>query len=117
MAFQVYMLRWSDGRSYTGQTNDLDRRISEHQNGNFCNFTIKRLRVTLMWSESFGSRIEALEAEQRIKPWSRAKKGELIRGDWKALSFYSRPPHKRPTTSLGTNGDCVQPLKEREGLQ
>jgi hypothetical protein len=57
-----------------------------------------------MWSQDFPSRIEALEAERRIKPWSRAKKEALIRGDWAALSYFAKPPKERPSTSLGTNG-------------
>ncbi|HEX7782113.1 MAG TPA: GIY-YIG nuclease family protein [Sphingobium sp.] len=115
MAFWVYILRCSDGRYYTGHTDDLDRRIGEHQIGGFCDFTSKRLPVTLMWSEAFSSRIEALESERRIKPWSRAKKEALIRGDWTALSFFSRPPRERPSTSLGTNGGGVPPSRKQEG--
>ena len=58
----------------------------------------------MAWSQEFSTRIEALEAERRIKPWSRAKKEALIRGHWAALSYYARPPRERPSTSLGTNG-------------
>jgi len=109
MAFWVYMLKCADGRFYTGQTDDLDRRIAEHQTGGFCDFTSRRQPVTLVWSEYFPTRIEALEAERRIKPWSRAKKEALIRGDWATVSYYAKPPRERslvpgPSTSLGTNG-------------
>ncbi|RJF91332.1 GIY-YIG nuclease family protein [Sphingomonas cavernae] len=105
MAFWVYILKCSDGRYYTGQTDDLERRMAEHQTGGFCDFTSRRRPVALFWSEYFQTRLEALEAERRIKPWSRAKKEALIRGDWDALSFYSKPPKERPSTSLGTSGD------------
>jgi len=109
MAFWVYMLKCADGRYYTGQTDNLERRIAEHQTGGFCDFTSRRRPVTLVWSEYFQTRIEALEAERRIKPWSRAKKEALIREDWEAVSYYARPPKERtltqgPSTSLGTNG-------------
>ena len=110
MAFWVYMLRCADGRYYTGQTDDLDRRISEHQTGGFCDFTSRRRPVSLVWSEYFSTRIEALEAERRIKPWSRAKKEALIAGNWSQLSYYAKPPSERSTsplgvsTSLDTNG-------------
>ena len=117
MAFWVYVLRCADGKYYTGQTDDLDRRFAEHQVGGYCDFTSRRLPVTLVWSQEMQTRIEALEAERRIKSWSRAKKDALIRGDWATLSFYARPPHERPstslgTTSLGTNGGAGW---EREG--
>jgi predicted GIY-YIG superfamily endonuclease len=105
MAFWVYILRCSDGRFYTGHTDDLDRRIGEHQAGGFCDFTSRRRPIKLVWSQDFGSRIEALETERRIKPWSRAKKKALIDNDWATLSYYARPPRERPSTSLGTNGD------------
>jgi putative endonuclease len=104
MAFWVYMLRCSDGRFYTGHTDDLDRRISEHHAGGFCDFTSRRRPVELAWQGYFPTRIEALEAEQRIKAWSRAKKEALIHGDWKSVSFFARPPAERVSTSLDTNG-------------
>ncbi|MFM5914936.1 MAG: GIY-YIG nuclease family protein [Chakrabartia godavariana] len=95
MAFWVYILRCSDGRYYTGQTDDLDRRIAEHQSGGFSDFTSRRRPVSLMWQENFQTRDEALAAEARIKPWSRAKKEALIAGDWAGVSFYARPPKER----------------------
>jgi len=104
MAFWVYMLRCSDDRFYTGHTDDLERRIAEHQHGGFCDFTSRRRPVILVWSETFPTRIEAQETDLRIKPWSRAKKQALIDGDWKRLSHFSRPPSERPSTTLGTNG-------------
>ncbi|MFN7030773.1 MAG: GIY-YIG nuclease family protein, partial [Sphingopyxis sp.] len=39
MVFWTYMLRCSDGRYYTGHTDNLERRIAEHQHGGFCDFT------------------------------------------------------------------------------
>ncbi|MFZ5746082.1 MAG: GIY-YIG nuclease family protein [Pseudomonadota bacterium] len=102
--FWVYILRCADGRYYTGHTDDLDRRFAEHQAGGYCDFTSRRRPVALVRSEKFQTRLEALEAERRIKPWSRAKKESLISGDWVALSYWSKPPTERPSTSLGTNG-------------
>ncbi len=102
--FWVYLLRCADGRFYTGQTDDLDRRMAQHHAGGFCDFTSRRQPVALVWKDSFQARIEALEAERRIKPWSRAKKEALIASDWAALSYWAKPPAARPSTSLGTNG-------------
>jgi len=42
--------------------------------------------VTLVWSQEFFTREEALAAERRVKNWSRSKKDALIRGDFTALS-------------------------------
>ncbi|WP_229667623.1 GIY-YIG nuclease family protein [Sphingopyxis bauzanensis] len=44
-------------------------------------FTSDRLPVTLVWSQEFSTRVEALETGRRIKRWSRAKKMALIRGE------------------------------------
>ena len=107
LAFWTYVLQCSDGRYYTGQTDNLEQRLAQHENGGYCDFTSRRLPIKLMWTQEFGTRIEALEAERRIKPWSRAKKEALIRSDWAALSHFARPPKERPSTSLGTNGTGV----------
>ena len=104
MAFWVYILRCSDESYYTGHTDNLERRIAQHQHGGFCDFTSRRRPVALMWCQDFTTRMEALEAEHRIEPWSRAKKEALIAGDWTKLSHLARPPGERPSTSLGTNG-------------
>ncbi|MDP9422235.1 MAG: GIY-YIG nuclease family protein [Pseudomonadota bacterium] len=104
MAFWAYILCCADGRYYTGHTDNLEVRFAQHQTGGYCNFTSRRRPVELVWSQEFGTRIEALGAERQIKPWSRAKKEALIRGDWAAISYYAKPPKERPSTSLGTNG-------------
>jgi predicted GIY-YIG superfamily endonuclease len=99
MAFYVYILRCSDGLYYTGQTDDLERRLAEHKRGEYDGFTAGRLPVELMWCEMFPTRMEARDAEYRIKPWSRAKKETLFRSDWAALKRASVPPKERATRS------------------
>ena len=118
MAFWVYLLRCADSRFYTGHTDDVDRRISEHVHGGFCDFTTRRRPLTLVWNENFPTRIEALEMEKRIKSWSQAKKEALISGNWQQLSHFARPPAKRLSTMLGTNGVAGgAPSLGREGRQ
>jgi putative endonuclease len=95
MAFWTYMLKCSDGRYYTGHTDNLDHRIGQHQCGQGSEFTRCRLPVALAWSEAFGTRIEALEAERIVGGWSRAKKEALIAGNWSLLSHLARPPKER----------------------
>lgn len=105
MPFWTYMLKCSDGRYYTGHTDDLEHRIGLHLSGQGSQFTRKRLPVTLIWSESFSSRIEALEAERVVGGWSRAKKEAMILGNWSLVSLLARPPRERFSTTLETNGD------------
>ena len=71
MGFYVYILQSeSTGRHYCGQTNNLERRIREH-NDPFSQSakTTKRYEGPwrLAWSISIGSRGDAMILERRIK--------------------------------------------------
>jgi predicted GIY-YIG superfamily endonuclease len=103
MQFWVYILRCSDGSYYTGHTDNIDVRLAQHQRGQGGDWTRRRRPVELVWCDIMPTRIEALEAERRIKPWSRAKKEALMAKNWARLSHFARPPGERPSTSLGTN--------------
>jgi predicted GIY-YIG superfamily endonuclease len=85
MAFYVYILRCSDGSYYTGHTDNLEKRMAEHQSGEYGGYASTRLPVQLLWSQDCATRLEALSAEQQIKGWSRKKKEAMMRGDWKAV--------------------------------
>ena len=89
--FWVYIVRCSDGSYYTGHTDDLDKRISEHQSGAIPScYTFKRRQIALVFSQPCASREEALSAEQQIKGWSRKKKEAMMRGDWDEVSRLAR---------------------------
>ena len=103
--FHCYLLRCSDGSYYVGHTDDLSRRIAEHQTGFFTGYTYKRRPVELVWSTSFQTRDDAKAAERQIKGWSRAKKEALIAGDWERMSELAkcRPvTGSRPSTGSGS---------------
>ena len=104
MAFWTYMLRCADDRYYVGHRDALEQRLAQHQAGKGNDFTARRQPVTLVWSETFGTREEALTAERRIKGCSRAKKEALIAGDWSRISELAVSRVARPSTSLRTNG-------------
>ncbi len=53
MSGYVYILRCEDDSFYTGSTDDLIRRIAQHQNGEGANYTKKRLPVKLVYYEEF----------------------------------------------------------------
>lgn len=74
MTFWAYVVRCADDSYYTGHTDDLERRIGQHNLGEVEGYTQTRRPVTLMWSQEFPSRQEALAAEFQIKDWSRKKK-------------------------------------------
>ncbi|MBA4408907.1 MAG: hypothetical protein C0397_05740 [Odoribacter sp.] len=76
----LYILLCAEGSFYTGSTNDLERRLEEHQNGEGANHTRKRLPVELVYTEEFDRIDEAYYRERQIHGWSREKKIVLIEG-------------------------------------
>ena len=96
------MLHCNGGAFYVGHTDDLERRLAQHESGQTPGFVKDHLPVKLVWSESFPSREEGLAMERRIKGWSRAKKMALIRGNWNEISRLARGEEKgKPSTSSG----------------
>ena len=96
MSYIVYILHCSDGSYYTGSTDDIDRRLFEHQDGASPSaYTFRRRPVKLVWSEEVATLDEALLHEHQIKGWSRAKKEALIRGDFQAIHEIVRDERKR----------------------
>lgn len=90
MPFWTYMLHCADRSFYVGHTEDLETRIAQHETGAIPGHTENRRPIKLVWSQQFGTRMEALEAERQIKGWSRAKKLALIREDWRLISTLAR---------------------------
>ncbi len=63
---------------YTGITNNLVRRVSQHQNGDIERFT-KIYKVNrLIYYETFKDRRAAISREKEIKGWRRSKKNALV---------------------------------------
>jgi len=99
MGFWVYILRCADNAYYTGHTDNLEKRIGEHQAGEVEGYTSTRLPVALVFSQEFPSREEAKACERQIKGWSRRKKEALMRGDWDEVSRLAQKKH--PSTNSG----------------
>jgi TrmH family RNA methyltransferase len=95
MTFWAYVVRCADDSYYTGHTDNLERRIGQHNLGEIPGYTQTRRPVTLLWCQDFGSRQEALAAEFQVKGWSRRKKEALAREDWADLHDAAIPPRER----------------------
>jgi putative endonuclease len=75
----VYLLRCSDGKIYTGVTNDLEKRIAAHNRGDASRFTRARLPVTLIYASRPMPKTEAFRLEYRIKRLPRARKTAALK--------------------------------------
>ncbi|NCN58460.1 hypothetical protein COW99_06015 [Candidatus Roizmanbacteria bacterium CG22_combo_CG10-13_8_21_14_all_38_20] len=80
MTYYIYILRTSSNTLYTGQTNNLKRRLKEHKSKS--SKSAKYIRCfpdfTLVYSEKYQTRKEAMQREIQIKSWPRAKKDKLV---------------------------------------
>ena len=88
--FYVYILRCNNNAYYTGHTDDLEKRLIQHQSGNGSAYTASHLPVRLVFNELFESRDTAFLMEQQIKKWSRLKKEALINGNFKLISQFAK---------------------------
>jgi putative endonuclease len=75
----VYLLKSAkDGGFYIGRTDDLQRRLQEHQEG-FVESTRARRPLALIYVESYADRKGADERERKLKDFGSAYHGLLKR--------------------------------------
>jgi putative endonuclease len=88
--YHVYILKCKDELFYVGITNNLERRINEHQEGlsKEC-FTYKRRPLVLVFQQEFNEVEQAIYFEKKIKKWSSQKKVALINGNYDMLQILS----------------------------
>ena len=116
--FYVYLLQCADGSYYTGQTDNMDARLQQHEAGQV-GYTATRKPVALVWQGEFETREGAIAFEQRIKGWSRAKKEALMAGDWTAiqkLAWGTRNPFPTHLTPSIPQDDPSIPQDVRGGF-
>ena len=88
--YHVYILKCKDELLYTGMTNNLDRRLEEHQRGlNRECFTYKRRPLELIFYQDFNDVEQAIYFEKKVKKWSREKKLALVEGNFDMLQILS----------------------------
>ena len=90
------------GTLYTGVTNDLERRVSEHRLG-LSKFTKKYKLTKLVYYETTSDITAAITREKEIKGWSRDKKLALIRSKNSAMKDLAwQSAIHRPTAKSGS---------------
>lgn len=75
----TYILECADKTYYVGCTNDLEKRLRQH-NGSKCgaHYTKIRRPVILKYQEEFKTLAEARRREAEIKSWKRERKINLF---------------------------------------
>lgn len=74
----TYIVKCSDGSLYTGWTNNLEKRIKDHNAGRGAKYTKARRPVVLVYKEEFLTKQEAMKREWEIKRLSRKEKLSMI---------------------------------------
>lgn len=75
----TYILKCKDGTLYTGWTNNLEKRLKDHNDGKGAKYTKARRPVVLVYHESFETKEEAMRREYAIKQMTREAKEKLIK--------------------------------------
>lgn len=89
--YYVYLLtNWNNQVLYVGVTNNLKRRLYEHQHQLVEGFTQKYNVHKLIYFETTTEVKSAIAREKQIKGWTREKKNALVNSsnpDWHDLSL------------------------------
>ncbi|MCH7529724.1 GIY-YIG nuclease family protein [Patescibacteria group bacterium] len=79
MKYKVYILECADTSLYIGCTNDIDKRLKQHNDlKSGAHYTKIRRPVILVHSETFDTLKDARKREAEIKSWNREEKLKLI---------------------------------------
>lgn len=74
----TYILKCADGSLYTGWTNNLAKRVADHNEGKGAKYTKGRGPVTLAYYEAFETKEKAMQREYAIKQMTKEEKQKLI---------------------------------------
>lgn len=98
-SYYVYIAKCADDSYYTGVTNNLDRRLAEHNSGkDTSSYTYTRRPVEIVFSYEFNYIRQAIAFEKQVKGWSRKKKEAIIkdcRDCLKALAECQNASHSK----------------------
>ncbi len=72
--YYIYVLENAKGKFYVGQTDNLERRVEQHNSpGESRRYTAKHGPWQLVWSEPHGDRASAMAREKQIKAMKSAR--------------------------------------------
>ncbi|PIQ72895.1 hypothetical protein COY13_04515 [Candidatus Roizmanbacteria bacterium CG_4_10_14_0_2_um_filter_36_35] len=101
MSYLVYILKCSDNSYYVGITNNVEKRVWEHNQGIVRGYTFKRKPVRLVYFQEFKDVNEAIAFEKQLKGWRRVKKEALINKNIDKLKKLTKGYNSHPSSSSG----------------
>src|SRR5436189_1233435 len=95
--YYVYIVECHDGSYYTGITNDLERRLWEHNTGyNKTCYTYEKRPVELKYYERFNNINEAIAWEIQRTKWSRKETEALRIENWDKIKELAKSKSSKP---------------------
>ena len=80
MNYFFYIVRCKDDSLYCGSTNNIERRIKQHNTGRGSIYVITHGSGKVVHIELYKTLTKAMRREAQVKKWSRKKKESLIIG-------------------------------------
>jgi len=82
----TYIVKCKDNTLYTGFTNNIKKRVFDHNNSKiWAKYTKSRRPVKLVRKQKTESKISAMQLEYRIKKITREKKQKIIKSKIKVI--------------------------------
>ena len=78
--FYIYIIKSREGKFYIGSTDNLEKRLQQHNSKQFKAWTNRFNDWIIVYSESFNSRTEALKRENEIKKMKGGQQFKLLVG-------------------------------------
>ncbi|WP_297813613.1 GIY-YIG nuclease family protein [uncultured Finegoldia sp.] len=86
--YYLYILKCADNSLYTGITNNLEKRIKNHNKGIASKYTRARLPVEFVFIKDIENKNDALKEEIKTKKLTRKQKIKLINSDENKIKDY-----------------------------
>lgn len=102
----MYILECRDRSLYVGSTNDLARRMIQHEEGFGSAYTRTRLPVRLLYYEEFARIEDAFLREKQVQRWSRSKRLALVKDRAHLLPGLAKKPPRSDVSRETGEGDA-----------
>ena len=99
--YYVYIMTNRSGTLYIGVTNDLERRVFEHNQKLVQGFTSKYMIDRLIYYEATSDVHAAIAREKQLKEWTRKRKLDPVRSTNPTFTDLSEDWYQSPSDGRG----------------